>query len=406
MERALLELVSPTNPLKKNGVLFRCWNIIRSICEQPKFITKYSEEIDHLLGPVIIKSGEPGVLEFEDDIIDILVSTVNNVGNLGPNTSLIIKLFPIYCSKFENKVAQIYLAYTAIFQRCPSALSSPEYLNQMIEIGIKGMSSTMPDDNHKDIGDVFHTEAAMILHLAIQYLYERLSEEQWIAILQTARSYVIPDDHAKKSYYKARVFGIFLNALQYKPVVAITFLVRFNLLEDFVNNITTKGAYFITDYDRRLCVCGLNSLIREKLKEEQLDELTKKCIEMCIYLLHVQRIEQNKETGYFKTKMNLRSDADLLDLSIYESIRERFQRDSGADEDDEDDYEDFGEPEDEQDKDEIEVYKALMTNKGKAQISLKNFHSPIMEIDEFFVFIETIKGLKVALALILDVDWS
>ena len=66
-------------------------------------------------------------------------------------------------------------------------------------------------------------------------------------------------------------------------------------------------------------------------------------------------------------------------------------------EEDDDHDEDFDD-EDDEDGEEMEIYRAMATNKGKALISLKNYESPILKVDEFIYFIDTIKSLKVRAA--------
>lgn len=236
-------------------------------------------------------------------------------------------------------------------------------------------------------------------------MHDLLDENQWVSIFQASQKFILPDDPTKNSYFKARVFGTFFSAIYYKPMYAITYLVKTNLLEEFILSTSYRSVYFMLEYDRRLLVLGLTSLIREKLNEKQLDQVTQKCIEICIYMLHVQRIEQSKVAGLFQASksqgdpMRPRPEDEKLDLSLYEAIKEKFGKDAQdhvVPEEDDDNDEDFEEEDGEdEDGEEMEIYRAMATNKGKALISLKNYESPILKDDEFGYFIDTIKSLKV-----------
>jgi len=222
---------------------------------------------------------------------------------------------------------------------------------------------------------------------------------------------VLPEDPTKNSYFKARVFGIFFSAVYYQPRYAITYLVKTNLLAEFVRSVAVRSLYFMIEYDRRLLVLGLTSLVRQKLNEKQLDEIALKCIEICIYMLHVQRIEQGKVAGLYSTtksqneSLRPRPEDERIDMALYETIKDKFAKDAQSreselgnfGEDDDDNDEDFDD-EEEEDGEEMEIYRAMATNKGKALISLKNYESPILKDDEFTYFVETIKSLKVAAA--------
>jgi hypothetical protein len=189
--------------------------------------------------------------------------------------------------------------------------------------------------------------------------------------------------------------GVYLSALYLEPVVTITFLVRTNFLDTLINLIVSKSAYFICEYDRKLLVLGLMSLFSAKFKEKQLDELAQKCLECSILTLHIQRIEQNKQAGFYKSRVIKTSD-ETEELKLYSAIQERFKTMAELQEEDFDDDEEFGtDPEDEGDKEEMEVLKALMSNKGKANISLKSFTSDLLKINEFEYFIAIFREVKV-----------
>lgn len=162
------EVDNPTDKHKKNIILFKCWNTLRAICENPSFIPKYLNEIDELMLPVIEMIHNPSCLEFEDDIIEVLISTVSLSKSLSKNMKKVVYLFPSIASKFEDKAAQLYVAYNVLLNSGREVFSDPKIVSDMIQIAIRAM--TRPDDFQKEYEDVFMTEGVMIMHLTIHVL--------------------------------------------------------------------------------------------------------------------------------------------------------------------------------------------------------------------------------------------
>lgn len=189
--------------------------------------------------------------------------------------------------------------------------------------------------------------------------------------------------------------GVFLSAIYLEPVITITFMIRQNCLDSLFSLIISKSAYFICDYDRKMLVLGLASLFAAKLKENQVDDLAIKCFECGCLALHVQRIEQNKQAGFYKSRAMKMPD-EAAELELHASIIQKFNDMAGDNPEDFEDDDDFNsDGEDDQDKEEMEVLRALMSKKGKAQISLKNFDTKMLKVDEYQTFIDLIKEIKV-----------
>jgi hypothetical protein len=393
VSRIQQEVADPTDKLKKNVILFKCWNILRAICENQEFIPKFLNEIDNLLLPVLSMIEQPVILEFEDDIIEILNSTVSLSKRVSPNLAKVVYLFPSIAKKFDQKAAQLYTAYNVLLQYGIEIFNEPRLISDMIEVGIFAMEKA--SENQREFDDVFMTEGVMILHLAVHFLHPKLSEQNWLTIFQAASRGILPQESKQlQNYYKARLFGLFLSALYFNRVVAITYLVKTNTLEPLITSCVNKSAYFITDYDRKLLVLGLMSVFDEKFKGKQFDELAKQCLEFSILILHVQRIEQNKATGFYKSKV-IKSDDETQEVNLCEMITQKFKLLAGIADDDEASDDEFDdEIDDDNDVEEMEVLRSLMSSKGKAKISLKNFTSPIKNENEFDYFINILKQVK------------
>lgn len=166
VHRIQQEVDNPTDKHKKNIILFKCWNTLRAICENPSFIPRFLNEIDELLLPVMQMIDNPNCLEFEDDIIEVLISTVSLSRSLAKNLTKVVYLFPSIASKFQDKAAQLYVAYNVLLNYGKEVFNDPLVITDMIQIAVKAM--TRPDDGQKEYEDVFMTEGVMIMHLAIQ----------------------------------------------------------------------------------------------------------------------------------------------------------------------------------------------------------------------------------------------
>lgn len=163
--RVMKEIEEPTDKLKKNIILFKCWNTIRAICESGMFIPKYLLEIDELLLPVLQYVESATTYEFEDDIVEVLISTTTLAESVAPNLSKVVLLFPVLAQKFNDKAAQLYIAYNTLLNKGKNIFQDSRVVSDMLQIAIRAMSRT--DDNTRDYEDVFMTEGVMIFHLAV-----------------------------------------------------------------------------------------------------------------------------------------------------------------------------------------------------------------------------------------------
>lgn len=163
--RIVQEVDDPTDKDKKNIILFKCWNTVRAICESPLFIPQYLQQIDEMLLPVLKFLEAPNTVEFEDDIVEVLISTTTLSGFVAPNLAKVVHLFPILAQKFNDKAAQLYIAYDTLLNKGKDIFQDPKIVSDMIQIAIRAMSRT--DDNTRDYEDVFMTEGVMIFHLAV-----------------------------------------------------------------------------------------------------------------------------------------------------------------------------------------------------------------------------------------------
>jgi hypothetical protein len=165
VSRILKEMDDPTDKFKKNIIMFKCWNTIRAICENPLFIPKYLNKIDDLLLPILQLMEKPNSLEFEDDVVEVLISTITLSNTVAPNLAKMVYLFPLLAKKFQDKAAQLYIAYNTLLNKGKHLFNEPRVVSDMIQIAIRAMSRS--DDSTRDYEDVFMTEGVMILHLAI-----------------------------------------------------------------------------------------------------------------------------------------------------------------------------------------------------------------------------------------------
>jgi hypothetical protein len=231
-----------------------------------------------------------------------------------------------------------------------------------------------------------------------QHLHAQLNEDQWKTIFNFSFSQLTNQPDNLLNYYKARLMGVFLSAMYLEPILTIRYLIQQQKLEVLVNLIINKSAYFICDYDRKLLVLGLSSLFSVKFSEKQLDDLALKCLECSILTLHIQRIEQNKIAGFYKSRVIKTSD-ETDELKLYSAIQDKFRQMAQMTEEDYEDDDEFGtDPEEEGDKEEMEVLKALMSNKGKASIALKSFNTEVLKANEFEYFVGILRHMKVGLS--------
>lgn len=223
-----------------------------------------------------------------------------------------------------------------------------------------------------------------------------MSEAIWTKIFDFTYHHLTTNSEAYEHYYKARLMEVFLSAIYLEPVLAITYMIKKGILESLITLIISKSGYFICDYDRKLLVIGLITLFAAKLRENQVDDLAIKCFECAVLNLHIQRIEQNKAAGYYKSKV-VKMPGEIDELRLHADILEKFKEMADLKEEDYEEDDDLhSDNEDEQDKEEMEVLQALMSRKGKAKIALKNFDSKVLTVDEYQTAIDVVKEIRVA----------
>lgn len=185
------------------------------------------------------------------------------------------------------------------------------------------------------------------------------------------------------AYLYSRLYGVFCSAFVYAPAQGISYLVNKGVFEQFIRSLIAKQNAFITNYDRRLLILALISVFKEKLKQEQLDEIALNCLEAAILCLHVQRMEEDMRltsTGpsIGKSKGDKKkaplNDIEKQDIAVYNFVKGKTYNLAEILMDDED-----NKPDD-------EILDFLVSKNREAQRSIQELESPIKSTDEFNEF--------------------
>lgn len=203
-------------------------------------------------------------------------------------------------------------------------------------------------------------------------------------MLETVASIIDKVDLASDSYLWSRLYGVFCSSFLFNPTQGISFLVKKGIFDKFIRSLVSKQNSFITNYDRRLLILSLMSVFKEKLKQEQLDEIALICFETAILCLHVQRMEEDLKLtsngpsigkGKGDKKKAAVNETEKQDIAVYNFIKGRTYNLAEILMDDED----TKSPDD-------EIMEFLVGTGREAQKSIQDIESPIKGQDEFVQF--------------------
>lgn len=173
------EFKEPTNPENKNVFIIRCWNALRTLAENKSLVENREMllKFDELLIPAYNQLNDPKDVVFDDDILDIIITSAKMVGYIAPKMKECIIHFPKILSKYNGQIAQLLSAYNSYFLHARDVFENAEIRDMTINIGIR--ATTEPNDQ---MVDMHKTEGVLLFHLILQIISEYLSEPDWIKI--------------------------------------------------------------------------------------------------------------------------------------------------------------------------------------------------------------------------------
>lgn len=391
-----------------NLILYKVWNTLRAICNDPEVVRLYLPQIDSFLLPTLASLETEQNLGYEDDIVGILESTVRISGNLTENLSKVIFLFPIFAKKFNNRVSLLSECYNTLMRKVPIVFDNATVLENMLVIAANAAKINQGGQDHdtsvaETVVDLFKVEGIMLFIMIIENLKEKLTEAHWRLIFDTVIEQ-LSDMSKNKRYYNSRLLGVFMAALYYKPVVTIMYLVSTNTMEKIVELAIKNAAYFYTDIDRKLLILGLTSLFLAKVEQMQFDKLAFECMDCVLHLLQIQRVAPNlKAQNYNKKELQTKEEQE--DISQYDLAIEKINKmaEGQLHFQDPEEYGSDDELGSDSESDDYEAaYKQIYASqKRRAKETVKNLLLQVSSVDEFQTFQDAIKKYKVAQGLIL-----
>lgn len=210
-------------------------------------------------------------------------------------------------------------------------------------------------------------------------------------------------------------------AFIFKPAVPLSYLSKHGKLDQVINMIIKRSAYYESAFDRKILILGLTSILKEKIQAGVFDQLAKTCFEGAAYNLKIQHYEELKRrkqgnlkglsdyensliSDYQKLKENLNTLAGLPAITQTFNIHKQNLGNFHDDDSDMEEDSSEDEPEDEEGmKIQYDVQEAndimdfMYSQKSHSTLSLNGVFTKIDKEDEFKIFNQTMKKAKVTI---------
>ena len=206
-------------------------------------------------------------------------------------------------------------------------------------------------------------------------MHPGLSQEQFITILRAALTKINED--VGENFLKARLLGIILSALHYRPKQTCEFLKGEGLLDGMIKTIIERTYFFDESYDRKLLILGMLSLLK-LICNEGINQTNKQLVaDILTSIVHNLMIERMKRNKYHLKKAS-RYPTHKQDIEIYKNLRMIYAQKAEVplDQIDEEDDEDM----------DNDIFAYLLKNSNQSRLPLVNLETPIQVIDEFKEF--------------------
>ena len=269
--------------------LILVWNVLRTLAESRIIIENEANllEFDNLLTPCYQQLANPDEICFDDDILDIIMSTSKITKSISPNMKACIVYFPMILEKYKGQISQLLGAFNCYFLYAKDVFQESKAVDMVIDIGVK--STIMPNDQ---MVDMHKTEGTLLFHILIQIIPECLENHHWVSIFDHAASLLKPtNDILKepKDFFIVRVLGIFLSGLIQRPELVFEYLCSKDILRQTFDMMFNNLRHFKSIYDRKLIIMGLASFWQYQFDNESLSDLLLTVWMTCIYMLIIQQ---------------------------------------------------------------------------------------------------------------------
>ena len=343
-------------------IINKCFNILRMLMHNEKFVINNTQLIENSLAPLVKYMDNPSKIDFDEDIITIIYLIINHNKKVTPLALSLIKNLYKYCDKSGGVLLDLYMLVNAYLAYGTEAiLSNEECFIGIISLFNSGIKGTKYRNSAFYTCILIQTWVVHCINLPNDNL-----NELFINIIKHIISIFENYYHTKsigdEAYnYLGYVTLILCGLINYSSII-ISLLQKTkseNCLKDWLELVVKENEAGF-EYEIKIIIYSISLVIQKGIFNGNIEYL----LNVCIDLLKCQ--ENNSK---FELKKNLKN-----------KIKNNFVEDDDDDEesgfDDEDDT------------------NAELTDFREIKDLIKNTINPIKDIDEFKMFSELLLFLK------------
>ena len=354
--------IEKTNLNDYNIIINKCFNIIRMLMHNERFVRKNIQLIEESLKPLVEYMKEPKKIDFDEDIVTIIYLIIIHNKSVTPLALSLIKNLYRYCEKVDGLLLDLYMLTNAyLAYGTEQIISNEEYFIGIIALfnsGIKGKKYRNSALYTCILIQTWVINCANLPKNNIIELFDNIIKK----IIIIFDNYVTNKSIGDEIYsYLGYLTLIFCGLINYSNIII-------SLLQKTKNeNLLSNWLELIRDYNEagfeyeiKIIIYSIRVIIQKGIINGNIENL----LNMCVDLLKCQR-----KNATFELKKN---DKKELKLNLVE--------------DDEDEDSDLNEGEYDTEA-EFNDYKEIKD-------LIKNTINPIKDIDEFKSFNELLIFLK------------
>jgi len=116
-------------------VLNKCFIILRIICENKNYVTKYHKEFEAIFKQLYDYLKNPKKIEFDEDLVMMLSSTMKHLHVVSQYTFDLLQYLPKYLKKSKGMMKDLFdFMNQLIFYGHDTLVTNEQYLDQVYQI--------------------------------------------------------------------------------------------------------------------------------------------------------------------------------------------------------------------------------------------------------------------------------
>ena len=344
-----------------NIVINKCFNIIRLLINNQRFVIKNTDLIETSLAPLVEYMKNPKKIEFDEDLVTIVYNMITTNKKITGIGYKLIQYLNGYVEKTGGILLDLYLLLNSyIVYGSDQILSNPNWVNGIFKTLATGLKS---EKFPKSPFYVCNILIIWVIHCS-KIPENYLNEIYELIIEVTNANYLFYNNNNSfeepKINYLGYVCFIFCGLINYSNII-INLLQnkkKENNLKDWLSIISKINEVYF-EYNNKLLVYSICKIIVNGIINGDIDSLLNSCVNI---------LSNQEKNGKYELKKNIKK---VFDLNFVEDDDDE-SKSNNNDDDDCYDYSDISE----------------------IKEMVKKTENPLKSIDEFKCFSELLSFLK------------